>query len=452
MIEPSSAPERTGNDPAVASGRGGTRPAGGFGALLDVARASATGRLPPGTGSPGADAASDPPGSPPRPNGEPDPIGRPRVDKHPAPPAKRVGPTATSLPPTPTAGEPAASGTPRDAQGLSGVRHEPVAAGVDATPEPHPATSGPPRPPTTGGVGLAGRRSGTETALDARSSSGPHSPALSGDTSASGADTDSSTSTSSGDPHARDIGSPRDPLPSTLREPPASPDSGGPRAGDAQEPLRLGDRSSLDAPGTNRAHPVAGLAAPVGRPAPSGGQRAPAPSPGSTPLLAEQTQPVQAPPALFGRPGAGDPSAQVGRAVSDYVQTLSPAVRAPGGAWRIVVRLDPPELGNVDATLNLGPDGLHVELVASTPDAAQSLQASAHQLSFSLGATVTVSHSGAASPGGFGGSAPGSGGGAGNPGDPGGSPQHRMFEDPAPVAANQLADDPGGRGEILVRA
>lgn len=116
------------------------------------------------------------------------------------------------------------------------------------------------------------------------------------------------------------------------------------------------------------------------------------------------------------------------------------------------MRLDPPELGSVDATLNLGPNGLHVELVASSPDAAQALQASAHQLSSSLGATVTVSHSGPGSLGGFGGSAPGSGGGAGNPGDHGGSSQHRLFEDPGPIVADTPVDDPGNRGEILVRA
>jgi flagellar hook-length control protein FliK len=92
---------------------------------------------------------------------------------------------------------------------------------------------------------------------------------------------------------------------------------------------------------------------------------------------------------------------QVSEVVVAHMASLAPPSRFPDGNWTISVRLDPPELGQVQATLSLGQDGLSVVLVTSTQLAQQVLQQASHQIAASIGKSASVSvHAGAAHTGG----------------------------------------------------
>lgn len=88
-------------------------------------------------------------------------------------------------------------------------------------------------------------------------------------------------------------------------------------------------------------------------------------------------------------------ASQVSQAVVGRMAALPAPSRATDGTWTVSVSLSPPELGQVQASLSLGPGGLTVVLVPSTALAQQALQQASHQISQSIGGSVSVHAPGA---------------------------------------------------------
>jgi hypothetical protein len=72
------------------------------------------------------------------------------------------------------------------------------------------------------------------------------------------------------------------------------------------------------------------------------------------------------------------------------VAVLQPALRQTDGAWRVTVRLDPPELGTVDATVTVQDGTTTVVLAYQTETTRNALQSVLHTIQSSLGSRSTV--------------------------------------------------------------
>jgi hypothetical protein len=124
--------------------------------------------------------------------------------------------------------------------------------------------------------------------------------------------------------------------------------------------------------------------------APSQHGAAHAPPPGT----AAQPQATSAPtPFIRQTPTWPGPTvaSQVSEAVIGHMASVPAPSRATDGTWSVSVHLDPPELGQVQATLTLGPNGLEVLLVPSTSLAQQALQQASRQIAQSIGGNAPVS-------------------------------------------------------------
>lgn len=97
-------------------------------------------------------------------------------------------------------------------------------------------------------------------------------------------------------------------------------------------------------------------------------------------------------------------STQVSEAVLGRLATVPTPSRGLDGTWTVTVRLDPPELGQVQATVSYGASGLDIVLVPSTTQGQQVLQQASHQIAANIGSNATVSvHPGTAGSNGGGG-------------------------------------------------
>lgn len=439
MLEPPMPSSHPQHDPTPPK-TSGAPPDAGFGALLDAAKTSTTrGRA---AGSPNAPGGRDPSATPPHRAGHHEPASRALPRRRGATP-HGVHVELVRLPAPPPAASPSPGAT------ASGGRSAPT-----------PRSGGP-----SGAAGQsAAERSVGQGALvgTGQGQVGHIQPTAvpTASTGSAGVAGSVSTSRSSSTAGAPPGDTPRPPLPgaadvvsrgshgttptASSPDPRSTPSASGDGPAATSGVSTAGAEDSTATPGSARAPSNQGREA---SPPPTAATGHGYPAPTSTAL--PQAVSAQTPQALGSHPGTGGAADQVGHAVASYAQTLAPAIRAPGGAWRIVVRLDPPEMGSVDATLSLGPTGLHVELVASTPDATQALLSATHQLSNALGGKVTVAHPG---PGSFGGTSAGDGGGAGDRGHPGSRRPGPQLSDPSPIVANPLIADPRNDGEILVRA
>jgi hypothetical protein len=150
---------------------------------------------------------------------------------------------------------------------------------------------------------------------------------------------------------------------------PAQPGLGGPGRGPAGPLPGLSKGASGPAAGTSPAGQSPGLSPGVGPPSGAGPAFAPSSGAGSSARAA---------------PG------HLGQVLLGELGQLPAAFRDRKGNWSLSVQLDPPELGQVQATLTLAPGGLHVVLVVSTPAAHAALVDASRQISRTLGAEVTI--------------------------------------------------------------
>jgi len=107
------------------------------------------------------------------------------------------------------------------------------------------------------------------------------------------------------------------------------------------------------------------------------------------------SDPTTSPALTASNPGTPDlPAGQgVTTGVLDrhLVTVLQPALRQSDGAWRVTVRLDPPELGTVDATVTVQDGTAAVVLSYQTETTRNALQSVLHTIQSSLGSRSTVS-------------------------------------------------------------
>jgi len=104
--------------------------------------------------------------------------------------------------------------------------------------------------------------------------------------------------------------------------------------------------------------------------------------------------PTTSPAAATSDPGALDLPAGQGVPTDaldrHLVAILQPALRQTDGAWRVTVRLDPPELGAVDATVTVQDGTTAVVLTYQTESTRNALQSVLHTIQSGLGSRSTV--------------------------------------------------------------